>query len=56
VSVVINFAERLRAAQERTIESLKMEWARQLAQKRALLGLDDDPTPPTILGAEDRDR
>jgi hypothetical protein len=53
-AVVISFDEARRAAQERTIEWLKLEWAQQLAQKRALLGLDDDSTPPTVLGDRDR--
>jgi hypothetical protein len=38
--MVIDFDEARRAAQERTIEALRLEWARQLARKRALLGLD----------------
>jgi hypothetical protein len=45
-----------RAAQERTIEALKMEWSRQQNLKRALLGPDDGPDAASFLGAaEDRD-
>jgi hypothetical protein len=56
--MVIDFDEARRAAQQRTIEALRLEWSRQLNLKRALLGPDDGPDATTFLGgaeAEDRD-